>query len=218
VFIIKRIITLVMVLLIMATVSPLAYAKSRGREEGYQSKHHSMKRDSISLQRGLRAIKPKSTTSAAIALDPQITAQAVIVKQANDNYNNITEQIFTKRSNTIKLIMNIRRSRQTLSDDQYTNINNLIDTINTEANAIVNVDGINNAIMLANGKNTARLETVTLQDLTSMLDSINANTTHLNSISTTFDTVNSTLTDIVNTISSSSTTTSAITLQPSVSD
>lgn len=76
----------------------------------------------------------------------------------------------------------------------------------------MNINGINNAIMIANGKNTSKLGQVTLLDLTNILNNINANTTHLNTISATFDIVNSTLTGIANT------TPSAITTQPAISN
>lgn len=200
-FIIKKIITAIIVLFIITTGSTLAFAKERG----YRAKHYNVKRSTIALKRGILTIKPLSTTSAAI--DPQIAAQIDVVKKTYDNNNNLTSQIITKRASTLKLIMNIKRSGQTLSDDQYTNINNIITTINTEANAIVGIKGINNVIRFANGKNNDEINTITLQDLTTMLEGLNANTTHLNTITASFDTMNATLTNIVNTIT---TTTSAI--------
>jgi hypothetical protein len=190
----------------MTTTSSLAFAKGRG----YQPRHNfkGEKNNSISLQRGIQSIAPRSTTSSAI--DLQIAAQADVVKKAYDAYNTTIKQIITKRLNTSKLIKQIRRSRQTLSGDQFTNLNTLISTINNEANNIVNIKGINNAIMIANGKNTSKLGQVTLQDLTTMLNNINANTTHLNTISATFDIVNTTLTGVANTTPAAITTQSAI--------
>lgn len=106
----------------------------------------------------------------------------------------------------------MRRNGQTLSDDQYASINNLATTIDNNASLIVNINRINNAISIANGKNTAKLQRVTLQDLTDMLSSINADITDLNNISTAYDSINSILSNIANTTSS------AITIQPSTNN
>lgn len=103
----------------------------------------------------------------------------------------------------------MRRSGQTLTDDQYNTLDTLISSINTEASNLVNISGINNAINIANGKNTAKLRQVTLQDLTTMINSINSNSTYLNSISASFDTINNTLTGIVDTTPAAITTTQA---------
>jgi uncharacterized phage infection (PIP) family protein YhgE len=190
----------------MTASSSLVFAKGRG----YQPRHNvkGTKNNSISLKRGIQSIAPQSTTSSAI--DLQIVAQADVVKKAYDAYNTTMKQIITKRVNTSKLIMKIRRSKQTLSSDQYTNLNTLISKINTEANKIVNINGINNVIRIANAKNTSRVGQVTLQDLTTMLNNINTNTIHLNTISTSFDIVNTTLTVVANTTPAAITTQAAI--------
>lgn len=203
----KKVITVILAIFIVATTSSVSFARNRG----YQAKHKAIAKKSISLQRGIKSIAPQSTTSSAI--DVQIVAQADGVKKAYDNYNGLIKQIVVKRLNTSKLINQIRRSKQTLSNDQYTSLSSLIDTINTEANSIVNINGINNVIRIANGKNTPKLGQVNSQDLTNMLSNINANTTHINTISATFDIVNSTLTSIANTTTSAITTSSAIITQ-----
>ncbi len=205
-FIIKRVITIILALFIMTSGSSLVFAKGRG----YQPKHNvkSIRKNSISLQKSIQSIAPTSTTSSAI--DLQIIAQADVVKKAYDAYNTTMKQIITKRVNTSKLIMQIRRNNLTLSSDQYTNLNALITTINTEANKIVNINGINNAIRISNAKNTSKYGQVTLEDLTTMLNSINVNSIHLNTISATFDSVNTTLTGVVNTTPAAITTQAAI--------
>lgn len=210
----KRVLTIVLAIFIMTTTSSLAFAKVRG----YQSKRNSIRNNAAYLKRGIKSIAPKITTNTAIALDPQIVEQAKNVKTAYDSDNTITKQMITKRINTSKLIMQIRRKRLTLSNDQYTNLNSIITTINTEATKIVNINGLNNAIMIASGKNTTKLGQVTLLDLTTMLNNINANITHLNTISVNFDTLNSTLTGIVNTIPAVITTPAAITTQSAINN
>jgi hypothetical protein len=207
-FIIKKVITIILILSIMTTASSLVFARGRS----YQPKHNvrGEKNNATSLIKGIQSIAPGSTTSSAI--DLQIEAQADVIKTAYDAYNTTMKQIIVKRMNTSKLIMQIRRSRQTLSNDQYTNLNTLITTINSEANLIVNINGINNVIRIANTKNASKIGQVTLQDLTTMLNNINTNITHLNTISMTFDTVNSTLAGVANT------TPAAITTQPAISN
>jgi uncharacterized phage infection (PIP) family protein YhgE len=181
----------------LATTSSIVFAKGRDNHSQPKHKVKATQKHSTSLQKGIQSIAPKSTTSAAI--DPVIAAQVEVVKNAYTTYSTTVKQINTKNSNTSKLIMQIRKSKKTLSNDQYTALNALIATINTEATKIVNIKGIDNVIRIANLKNTSKQVQVTLADLTTMLSSINDNTTHLNTISATYDLVNSTLTTVANT-------------------
>jgi hypothetical protein len=198
----------------MTGTSSLVFAKVRGYQPKYNIK--GKKNNSTLLQRGIQSIAPKSTTSSAI--DLQIVAQAGAVKNSYDAYNTTIKQVIAKRLNTSKLIMQIRRAKLTLSNDQYTNLNTLINTINTQANNIVNINGINDAIRIANAKNTSRYGQVTLQDLTTMLNNINTNTNYLNTISSTYDLMNATLTIVANTIPAVITTPAAITTQAAISN
>lgn len=205
-FTIKKIVTLVLAISILTASSSLAFARDRS----YKTRYQGGRSVSITLKKSIKAIAPRSTTSSAI--DPQIVTMAGNVKSANESNITITKQIITKKFDAFKLIAGIRRSGQTVSDSQYTSLSNQISTINNEAAAIININGLNNAISIANGKNTSKLGQVTLQNLTTMLSSINTNTQHLNTIAAAYDSINSILSGI------ESTTSSAITTQPAISN
>lgn len=194
----KKILTIALAIIILATSSTFAYAK--GRNVKHIPASRNKKHISTSLQKSLKAIAPKSTTGAAI--DPAISMQITAVKNAYTNYITVAKQINTKKVTTIKLIKVIKTSKKTLTNAQYAALNALIAKISSETKGIVNVkelDKVINLIKVTKANSANKLATVTLAELTSMLNGITANTTHLTTISTTYDLINATLTTVVNT-------------------
>lgn len=201
----KRRITVLFTLLTIVLTCTAAYAKPKARGFGgfYGKKP-------MTLQGGLQAIAPKNTTPAAI--DAQVAAAAVTVKKANDSYSDVAKQAMTKKLNVEKLINQLRRGHKTLTNDQYTSVNNKLVDIKTESSKITAVKNLNAALNLANGKAARRFQAVdlTAQQLNDMAAAINANLVHLKNISTDYDSILAVLNTAV------STTPAAITTLPAI--
>jgi hypothetical protein len=126
---IRGILSITLALLIMVSTSSITFAEGRNNQFNHNMKAKAKNHYSISLQKSLNSIAPKSTTCTAI--DPVIAAQADTVKKAYANYITIAKQVSTKKLNTSKLIKQIRDSNKTLTYEQYTSLNALITAINT---------------------------------------------------------------------------------------
>lgn len=186
----KKVLSLVLAISIVALTCSFGFARGRMPEKRIVMMNG--RSNTTSIQKGIQAISPSSSTQSAVQLNAQIEA----IKKIIANNNTISQQIQKKKANITKLINKIRRNKLTLNNAQFTSVNNLITSINNEAKLINEVKGFDNRGFMMSNRG---LKQYTADQLTVIQTTLSQNTAHLNNISLNYDSIVSILTGIAGT-------------------